>query len=309
MEGVSPERVRSPKAMPPATAATATASSAIFCERPKPGLVLLDRVARSLAVGAAHLHAGPDGARVLERQRERKHIAFLERMLQAHQHHVPAARLERDRRGADFDGAQAFHLHHAVRHRAHVELGARGDRSRYAQQAVALAGVADGEVGDTDVDARRRRARPGVDDLNGLGPRCGRNGETEGQGKGDQEDSRAHRARFLHAKVSESIAGMLVVVHTGAVASGTEGVRGMSYTTDVARVPEPGGQVNINKESQAKAGAQSGDAVSALERLPHITKRVCLLWQHPEFDAFTSHLMMDSRDRKSTRLNYSHLGI
>jgi len=36
----------------------------------------------------------------------------------------------------------------------------------------------------------------------------------------------------------------------------------------------------------------------ALEKLPHITKRVCLLWGHPEFDAFTSHLMMDSRDGK-----------
>jgi hypothetical protein len=72
----------------------------------------------------------------------------------------------------------------------------------------------------------------------------------------------------------------------------------MSYTKELAQVLEPGGQVNINKESQSTAGAPSGNAMSALERLPHITKRVCLLWGHPEFDAFTSHLMMDSRDGK-----------
>jgi len=53
--------------------------------------------------------------------------------------------------------------------------------------------------------------------------------------------------------------------------------------------------VNIDKTQQA-GGASV--ATSALERLPHITKRVCLLWQHPEFDAFTSHLLMDSRDGK-----------
>ena len=56
--------------------------------------------------------------------------------------------------------------------------------------------------------------------------------------------------------------------------------------------------MNINKESQPVAVAASANGMSALERLPHITKRVCLLWQHPEFDAFTSHLMMDSRDGK-----------
>jgi hypothetical protein len=72
----------------------------------------------------------------------------------------------------------------------------------------------------------------------------------------------------------------------------------MSYTTPEGEVLEPGGQVNINKASQPAGGAQSSDAVSALERLPHITKRVCLLWGHPEFDAFTSHLLMDSRDGK-----------
>jgi hypothetical protein len=72
----------------------------------------------------------------------------------------------------------------------------------------------------------------------------------------------------------------------------------MSYTTPEGEVLEPGGQVNINKASQPAGGAQSSDGVSALERLPHITKRVCLLWGHPEFDAFTSHLLMDSRDGK-----------
>jgi hypothetical protein len=53
--------------------------------------------------------------------------------------------------------------------------------------------------------------------------------------------------------------------------------------------------VNIDKSEQS-SGASG--AASALERLPHITKRVCLLWGHPEFDAFTSHLLMDSRDGK-----------
>lgn len=69
----------------------------------------------------------------------------------------------------------------------------------------------------------------------------------------------------------------------------------MRYTTPEV-VFEPGGSMNISKVS-TPAGAR-GDGVSALERLPHITKRVCLLWGHPEFDAFTSHLLMDSRDGK-----------
>ena len=57
--------------------------------------------------------------------------------------------------------------------------------------------------------------------------------------------------------------------------------------------------MNISKESMP-AGARGGPAgaVSALEKLPHLTKRVCLLWGHPEFDSFTSHLLMDSRDGK-----------
>jgi hypothetical protein len=56
--------------------------------------------------------------------------------------------------------------------------------------------------------------------------------------------------------------------------------------------------VNINRESQPAGAREASNAKSALERLPHITKRVCLLWGHPEFDAFTSHLLMDSRDGK-----------
>jgi len=54
--------------------------------------------------------------------------------------------------------------------------------------------------------------------------------------------------------------------------------------------------MNIDKASRP-SGARAAE-VCALERLPHISKRVCLLWTHPEFDAFTSHLMMDSRDGK-----------
>ena len=56
--------------------------------------------------------------------------------------------------------------------------------------------------------------------------------------------------------------------------------------------------MNINKADNPGVRAASSNRVSALERLPHITKRVCLLWGHPEFDAFTSHLLMDSRDGK-----------
>ena len=56
--------------------------------------------------------------------------------------------------------------------------------------------------------------------------------------------------------------------------------------------------MNISKASEPAAARQANNNVSALERLPHISKRVCLLWGHPEFDAFTSHLMMDSRDGK-----------
>jgi hypothetical protein len=57
--------------------------------------------------------------------------------------------------------------------------------------------------------------------------------------------------------------------------------------------------MNINKESTpAKVRKASAAEACALEKLPHIIKRVCLLWGHPEFDAFTSHLLMDSRDGK-----------
>src|SRR5947209_3300967 len=91
----------------------------------------------------------------------------------------------------------------------------------------------------------------------------------------------------------------VLVVHKAGVPCGTEGAGSMSYTTPDVEIVEPGGPVNINhKAGQPAGGAQSGDGVSALERLPHITKRVCLLWGHPEFDAFTSHLLMDSRDGK-----------
>ena len=38
--------------------------------------------------------------------------------------------------------------------------------------------------------------------------------------------------------------------------------------------------------------------ICALERLPHIIKKMCLLWPHKEFDSFSQHLMMDSRDGK-----------
>src|SRR6266849_9849990 len=60
-----------------------------------------------------------------------------------------------------------------------------------------------------------------------------------------------------------------------------------------------GSRMNISKtNTPARIRKNYPAEACALERLPHITKRVCLLWGHPEFDAFTSHLMMDSRDGK-----------
>jgi hypothetical protein len=57
--------------------------------------------------------------------------------------------------------------------------------------------------------------------------------------------------------------------------------------------------MNISKASMPASTRRAYPAdACALERLPHITKRVCLLWGHPEFDSFTSHLLMDSRDGK-----------
>jgi hypothetical protein len=57
--------------------------------------------------------------------------------------------------------------------------------------------------------------------------------------------------------------------------------------------------MNIDKASAPAQARKAYPAeASALERLPHITKSICLLWGHPEFDSFTSHLMMDSRDGK-----------
>ena len=57
--------------------------------------------------------------------------------------------------------------------------------------------------------------------------------------------------------------------------------------------------MNISKKStHAKLRKAAPAEACALEKLPHIIKRVCLLCGHPEFDAFTSHLLMDSRDGK-----------
>ena len=53
--------------------------------------------------------------------------------------------------------------------------------------------------------------------------------------------------------------------------------------------------VNINRGSTPDSKGGATDAC-ALERLPHIIKKMCLLWAHPEFDAFSAHLLMDSRD-------------
>lgn len=53
--------------------------------------------------------------------------------------------------------------------------------------------------------------------------------------------------------------------------------------------------VNINRGGGPDPKGVGTEAC-ALERLPHIVKKMCLLWAHPEFDAFSAHLLMDSRD-------------
>jgi len=55
--------------------------------------------------------------------------------------------------------------------------------------------------------------------------------------------------------------------------------------------------MNINKANLPPAGREpSPEEASAVEKLPHLTKKLCLLWEYPEFDSFCSHLLMDSRD-------------
>lgn len=57
------------------------------------------------------------------------------------------------------------------------------------------------------------------------------------------------------------------------------------------------GLMNIDKASLPPAGPKSpAEEASAVEKLPHLTKKLCLLWEYPEFDSFCSHLLMDSRD-------------
>ena len=72
----------------------------------------------------------------------------------------------------------------------------------------------------------------------------------------------------------------------------------MRYTTGVVPAPGRGDPVttaNINRGS-TPAPAGSAAETCALERLPHIIKKMCLLWAHSEFESFSSHLLMDSRD-------------
>ena len=55
--------------------------------------------------------------------------------------------------------------------------------------------------------------------------------------------------------------------------------------------------MNINKEDPPPAEHKArSEGASAVEKLPHLTKKLCLLWEYPEFDSFCSHLLMDSRD-------------
>lgn len=74
----------------------------------------------------------------------------------------------------------------------------------------------------------------------------------------------------------------------------------MRYTNRVVPVPgrgDPMSTVNINRGSTSEEAPKGSAAEAcALERLPHIIKKMCLLWAHPEFESFSSHLLMDSRD-------------
>ena len=57
--------------------------------------------------------------------------------------------------------------------------------------------------------------------------------------------------------------------------------------------------VNISRTNPPTGkGTEPKDERCALERFPHIAKKLCLLWEYPEFDSFCSHLLMDSRDGK-----------
>lgn len=56
--------------------------------------------------------------------------------------------------------------------------------------------------------------------------------------------------------------------------------------------------MNIDKTTGNAADSRRASENCALERLPHLTKKLCLLWEYPEFDSFCSHLLMDSRDGK-----------
>ncbi|MGB5082296.1 MAG: hypothetical protein WBO23_16330 [Burkholderiales bacterium] len=55
--------------------------------------------------------------------------------------------------------------------------------------------------------------------------------------------------------------------------------------------------MNISQAPTPPAGRKppAGEAC-AVEKLPHLTTKLCLLWEYPEFDSFCSHLLMDSRD-------------
>jgi len=55
--------------------------------------------------------------------------------------------------------------------------------------------------------------------------------------------------------------------------------------------------MNINKANSPPAERKlPAEEASAVEQLPHLTRKLCLLWEYPEFDSFCSHLLMDSRD-------------
>src|SRR5262245_26328897 len=110
-----------------------------------------------------------DLAGLLELQRAFDLRTFLQRLLQAREHHVKAPGLELDRlAGLDLEAAlDRPHLGDALLHDHAVDLEMPGDRGRAADEPVRRAAlVADAHIGTRDRRALGRRARPWIADRN-----------------------------------------------------------------------------------------------------------------------------------------------
>jgi uncharacterized protein YndB with AHSA1/START domain len=150
-------------------------------------------VAAAHGAGLGDLDRGLDFPGVLEGKRQGKALALGQRLLQAHEHDVIAAGLERERRaGLQIEAGDRAHLHHAVVVGHVMELRLGGDRRAHANQAVgAGAVVRHRDIGGAGSRALGRGARPGVGDGDrrggGLGDGWGDDGE---RGHGQHQQAR-----------------------------------------------------------------------------------------------------------------------